>query len=187
MRHSFLLRNSRKTERGAICSSLGLVARPAPFALLTCALLAVLPAAAQTAPARPSGEAVYKQRCARCHELTDPRIPPRTALNQMPSVRIMRALDFGAMMTIAYPLSRDERQAVAGYLGTSAPAINFPASAYCSDRKVTVSDKPKFSWNGWSSAPDNARYQSAQAAGLSIDQVRNLKLKWAFEIGRAHV
>lgn len=98
----------------------------------------------------------------------------------MPSVRIMRALDFGAMMTVAYPLSREERQAVAGYLGTNAPAINFPASAYCSDRKVTVSDKPKFSWNGWSSTSNNARYQTAQAAGLSIDQVRNLKLKWAF-------
>ncbi len=137
-------------------------------------------ATAQTAPAQPSGEAVYKQRCARCHELTDPRIPPRTALNQMPSVRIMRALDFGAMMTVAYPLSREERQAVAGYLGTNAPAINFPASAYCSDRKAVVSDKPKFSWNGWSSTSNNARYQTAQAAGLSIDQVRNLKLKWAF-------
>ena len=139
-----------------------------------------LPLAAQNAPSPPSGEAVYRQRCARCHDLTDPRIPPRMALNQMPSTRILRALDFGAMMTIAYPLSRDERQAVANYLGTSAPAINFPASAYCRERKATVSDRPKYSWNGWSSTSNNARYQTAQAAGLSIDQVRNLKLKWAF-------
>ncbi len=98
----------------------------------------------------------------------------------MPSERILRALDFGAMMTVAYPMSREERQAVAAYLGTSAPAINFPASAYCSDRRVTVADKPGASWNGWSPDSSNARYQAAAAAGLSIDQVRNLKLKWAF-------
>jgi hypothetical protein len=37
----------------------------------------------------------------------------------MPAERILRALDIGAMMTVAYPMSRDERQAVAAYLGTS--------------------------------------------------------------------
>jgi len=92
----------------------------------------------------------------------------------------MRALDFGAMMTVAYPMSRDERQAVAGYLGTSASAVAFPPSAYCADRRAIVSSRPKSSWNGWSPGSNNARYQSAEAAGLSIDQVRGLKFKWAF-------
>jgi polyvinyl alcohol dehydrogenase (cytochrome) len=97
----------------------------------------------------------------------------------MPASRILSTLDFGAMMTVAYPLSRDERQAVAAYLGTTAPAISYPESAYCADRRVTVSDKPKSQWNGWS-APGNARYQPAAEAGLNLDQVRRLKLKWAF-------
>ena len=60
-------------------------------------------ASAQNAASRTSGDAVYKQRCAGCHEQINPRIPPRTALNQMPAGRILRTLDFGAMMTIAYP------------------------------------------------------------------------------------
>jgi polyvinyl alcohol dehydrogenase (cytochrome) len=98
----------------------------------------------------------------------------------MAAARILRALDFGAMMTVAYPMSRDEREAVAAYLGSSAPAISFPATAYCSDRSVTVSAKPKAAWNGWSPGANNARYQSAEAAGLSNDQVRGLKLMWAF-------
>ena len=98
----------------------------------------------------------------------------------MPSTRILRALDFGAMMTVAYPMSRDERESVAAYLGTNAPAIAYPPSAYCSDRNVTVSDKPKAAWNGWSPGGNNARYQSAEAAGLSIDQFRGLKVVWAF-------
>src|SRR6185503_11708648 len=70
---------------------------------------------AQTAPT-PSGEAVYQRRCASCHDQVSDRIPPRASLSQMPSTRIMRALDFGAMMTVAYTMSRAERQAVASYL-----------------------------------------------------------------------
>jgi len=98
----------------------------------------------------------------------------------MPAARILRALDFGAMMTVAYPMSRDERQDVAAFLGTNAPATAFPPSAYCADRRVIVPDRPASSWNGWSPDSHNARYQSAEAAGLTIDQVRGLKLKWAF-------
>ena len=99
-----------------------------------------LSASAQTRTGNAAGESVYKQRCARCHEQTDPRIPPRTALNRMPAVRILKTLDFGAMMTVAYPMSRGEREAVAAYLGTNAPAVSFPARAYCSSRQAAVSD-----------------------------------------------
>src|SRR5262249_51383587 len=134
---------------------------------------------AQTPGPKAAGEAVYKQRCASCHEQTNSRVPPRSALNQMPAARILRALDFGAMMTVAYPMNRDEREAVASYLGTNTPAISFPATAYCSDR-VTVSTKPKSAWNGWSPGASNARFQPAAAGGLNIDQVRGLKLVWAF-------
>jgi polyvinyl alcohol dehydrogenase (cytochrome) len=150
------------------------------FAAATTGLLAAALAWGQASAPKAAGEAVYKQRCAGCHEQTNPRIPPRTALSQMPAERILRALDFGAMMTVAYPMSRDERQAVAAYIGTSAPAAAFPPSAYCADRRVTVSDSPESLWNGWSPGTGNARYQSAAAAGLSLDQVRGLKLKWAF-------
>src|SRR5262245_15362351 len=83
---------------------------------LTCTVMGL----AQASASKAAGETVYKQRCAGCHDQTNPRIPPRSALNQMPSMRILRALDFGAMMTVAYPLSRDQREAVAAYLGTSA-------------------------------------------------------------------
>ncbi len=143
-------------------------------------LVAAALAPGQSTAPQIAGEAVYKQRCAGCHEQSNPRIPPRTALNQMPAERILRALDFGAMMTVAYPMSRDERRAVAAYIGTSAAAIAFPPSAYCADRRVTVSDRPASAWNGWSPGSDNARYQSDAAAGLTLDQVRGLKLKWAF-------
>ena len=77
----------------------------------------------------PSGEEVYKKRCSGCHEQVNPRIPPREALQRMPSARILRALDSGAMMAIAFTLHRDERIAVASYLGTNATIPGPPPSA----------------------------------------------------------
>jgi hypothetical protein len=44
------------------------------------------------------------------------RIPHRDALQKMSATRIMRTLDFGLMMSIAYPMRRDEREAVAAFL-----------------------------------------------------------------------
>ena len=45
------------------------------------------------------------------------------------------------------------------------------------DQRCGVNDSE---WNGWGNGLANTRFQSAQAAGLSADQVPHLKLKWAF-------
>src|ERR1700682_5410763 len=100
--------------------------------------------AAQTA----SGEEVYRQRCAGCHDLVSPRIPPRAALQKLPASRILRALDFGVMMNIAYPLRRDEREAVAMVLGSGASDPAPLPSAFCAGRQVTVDARSRSSWNG---------------------------------------
>jgi polyvinyl alcohol dehydrogenase (cytochrome) len=151
------------------------------FAAVSCAMaVSGLVAASRAQVAGPSGEQVYRTRCASCHDQVSPRIPPREALQKMSALRILRALDFGAMMTVAYPLSRDERQAVAAYLGVPGSPAGPPPSAFCGDRSVTLVDRPKAAWNGWSPSQTNSRFQSADAARLGIDQVRRLKLRWAF-------
>src|ERR1700674_166830 len=126
-----------------------------------------------------SGEAVYQQRCARCHDSGNARVPSRDALKKLPVVRIRRSMDFGTMGNVSSPLRHDEREAVAAYLGT-AGALVPPAQAYCADRSVKLAGGGKAEWNGWSPAPTNTRFQPAAAAGLSLDQVRRLKLKWAY-------
>jgi len=83
-------------------------------------------------------------------------------------------------MQIAYPLPRADREAVAKFLGSASAEPTLPAEAFCKDRSVSIHDKSKFIWNGWSPKGDNARFLTADAAGLSIDQVKRLKLKWAF-------
>jgi polyvinyl alcohol dehydrogenase (cytochrome) len=139
---------------------------------------------ASPAPAQPpapgTGEAVYAEHCALCHEQVDERIPHRSALQQLPAARIVRALDAGAMLAIAMAMNRDERIAVAEYLGTDTADSGPSPGAYCADRAVTLGTQPREGWNGWSPAPDNARYQPIERAGLSAEQVPNLRLEWAY-------
>jgi polyvinyl alcohol dehydrogenase (cytochrome) len=127
-----------------------------------------------------SGEEIYLKSCAACHDQISPRIPPRAALQKLTASRILRTLDFGVMMSVAYPLRREEREAVAKFLGTSGEEAAPPASAFCSVRQPPVYTSAFSSWNGWSPSSSNARFQSAQQAGLDANQVRNLRLKWAF-------
>ncbi len=140
----------------------------------------VLFAAASVLSAQTAGEPVYQKRCALCHDHPDARIPPKEALKSMTTARIMRTLDFGVMMSIAYPMTRDEREAVAGYLGRPGAAPPPAPAAFCAERTMKLSASAPGDWNGWSPSQSNTRYQTTTSAGLNVDQVRGLKLKWAF-------
>ena len=74
----------------------------------------------------PSGESVYAKHCASCHDRGGDRVPNREALARMSGARILRTLDFGLMMSIAYPLRRDEREAVAHFLGRASDRAHHP-------------------------------------------------------------
>lgn len=125
------------------------------------------------------GLTLYKQHCALCHDQVSPRIPPRSVLQKMSASRILRALYFGEMMSIAYPLRRQEREAIANFLGTPGEDAPFPASAFCSEQGATLSAASP-NWIGWSPTSANTRFQSPRDAGLAPAQIPNLKLKWAF-------
>ena len=130
------------------------------------------------AEAAVSGEEVYRRRCAMCHDSTSERTPSRDALKQLSAQRILRTLDFGVMINVAYVMSRDEREAVANYLGVQRPDPPVPAKAYCSDRTVNITASPNPSWKGWGPDETNTRY--ARTGGLALNQVAKLKLKWAY-------
>jgi polyvinyl alcohol dehydrogenase (cytochrome) len=144
------------------------------------AITFVLSTLAPAAAAQVSGEAVYQQRCAACHDAANPRVPPRDQLKKLSVTRILRALDFGEMNNVASKLRQDEREAVASYLGVPGGNVQFPAKAYCADRTVRLTGRGKTEWNGWSPALTNTRYQPGDAAGLTLGQIPRLKLKWAY-------
>ena len=115
----------------------------------------------------PSGQTVYQQRCAACHDQGGRAIPPRSALQQIYAARILRARFRSDDENIAYVMPRSEREAVAKFLGKPGPEPGPSPEAFCKDRRVTVADSSKFAWNGWSPKLDNARFQPTEVAGLS--------------------
>jgi polyvinyl alcohol dehydrogenase (cytochrome) len=150
-------------------------------------LLSAIPAAtAQNSAPAPSvaatpvsGANVYQKRCSSCHEQAGSRAPSRDALQKLSASRILRTLDFGLMMAVAYPLNRAEREAVANFLGTKTEESPLPASAYCSANIPIMPGPASDTWAGWSPSTSNSRYQTSEQAGLVAGQVRRLKLKWA--------
>src|SRR5579864_892244 len=121
-------------------------------------LVAAIPAAAaqNSAPASPSasstisGADVYQKRCASCHDQDGSRAPSRDALQKLSASRILRTLDFGLMMAVAYPINRTEREAVANFLGTKSEEPPLPASAFCSANISILSGPANGTWAGWS-------------------------------------
>src|SRR5437879_12847397 len=102
--------------------------------------------ALSAAPA--SGEAVYKQRCAGCHDSGSGRVPPRDELKKLRVAQILRTLDFGVMNNIATKLRQDEREAVAAYLGIPGDSATQAATAYCTDRTAKLSGAGHAQWHG---------------------------------------
>src|ERR1700753_1748624 len=93
-----------------------------------------------------SGEAIYREYCASCHDHPGPRVPPRSALQALSTARILRPLDAGVMMRIAYGLQRSQREAVAQYLGKAKDDTAPPAAAFCSDRSMPPSQPSHSNW-----------------------------------------
>ncbi|HET9269866.1 MAG TPA: PQQ-binding-like beta-propeller repeat protein, partial [Vicinamibacterales bacterium] len=155
------------------------------FAAAAAVALSVAPAWAQA----PSGEAVYQQNCAACHEGTLPRMPTRAALRELAPEHVETALSSFSMRRQGANLSPAERRAVAEYVtgrpsgSYRAPLDIIPKSAYCA-AGVSGASAPfgGASWNGWGTDARNSRFQPAAAAGLSAADVPKLKLKWAFGV-----
>jgi polyvinyl alcohol dehydrogenase (cytochrome) len=143
-------------------------------------LLLSMGAALAAQPPALSGADVYARHCAACHEQVGPRMPTRAALAGMSPARILRTLDFGQMMTIAYGLRREEREAVAQFLGKGVDESALPASALCKADRPMLATAVHAGWPGWGPAQSNMRFQSEQQAGLRPQDVGRLQLKWAF-------
>ena len=155
---------------------------------IACVTLGVLFLAAVASAQAPSGEAVYKQHCAACHEDSIPRMPTREALRGLTPEHVETALSSFSMRRQAAALSPAERRAVAAFV-TGRPAGSYrapleviPKTAYCSaaiSGNAAALTGP--SWNGWGINAENTRFQSAQAAGITMTECRLLE-----EHGRRH-
>ncbi|HZI50833.1 MAG TPA: c-type cytochrome, partial [Terriglobia bacterium] len=136
------------------------------------------------------GAAIYKERCASCHDMPEGRTPALSAIKAMTGEAIFVALTSGAMKTQAQGLSTAQIFTLLGHIApTGGTAIDAAALARTCKAPAPLGFS-EFNaamngarWNGWGSAITNSRFQEARSAGLTASNVPRLKLRWAFNLG----
>jgi polyvinyl alcohol dehydrogenase (cytochrome) len=129
----------------------------------------------------PDGAAIFQKNCTSCHTgAADTRAPAPDVLRQRSPEAILSALTAGSMRPQGGILSGAERRAVAEYLSGKSLGgdVTGAASARCSPN--SPAPRAGTTWGGWSPASTNARFQTADQAGLTAENVPRLTLKWAF-------
>lgn len=137
-------------------------------------------ASQQTAITSAEGEALYKQRCAVCHDNAQDRIPPLFLIRRRSAEDVIQTLTSGSMKQQAKGLSSDQIRALAVHLTGKQPGAAVqanPEANRCSDNGGAITlTAPQ--WNGWGRDLDNSRYQPKP--GIKAEDVPKLKIKWAW-------
>jgi len=130
----------------------------------------------------PSGEQVFKDRCASCHTgAADSRAPAPEALRGRTPQAIVEALVNGAMRAQGSRMTGAERRAVAEFL--TGRSVEGDVSGAATGRCATAPAAERTgssNWRGWSPNTDNTRFQSADSAAITAAEIPKLTLRWAF-------
>ncbi len=129
--------------------------------------------------AAPDGAALYKTRCAVCHDgAPQARMPAHDELAGKSPESIVNAMFRGAMRTQAAGLTAEEGAAIAKFLTGKEPgASTEPVAGVCKTAGKPVAIGAG-DWNGWGGDSLNTHFQPNP--GLAASDVPKLKLKWAF-------
>ncbi len=131
------------------------------------------------------GISAFERECSKCHgNPAVDRAPSPAAIRAMPPERIYAAITTGVMQTQAANLNDEQKRRLAEYMGGRPLGSADLADASKMPNHCAPSAMPDPSkgpaWNGWGADVHNTRFQDAKAAGLTVAQIPNLKLKWAF-------
>src|SRR5262249_17278093 len=128
--------------------------------------------------------------CGTCHGNERKEAPSITDLQNFSPEQIYETLTAGKMKAQAAQVSDVQKRQIAEFLAArpmgsdeagDIKKMTNPCPANPSMTDPTAAPR----WNGWSPGDNNARFQSAAAAGLTAAQVPSLKLKWAFGVPKA--
>lgn len=151
------------------------------FLVVTLAIVTSLglPLAAIASDA-PDGAALFEERCAGCHDNPAIKAPTRDSLSQMSKASVLQAMEFGRMQVQAAGLSKQQKLAIAGVLASANPPdMSWLKRAQCSTKEErTIS--PDARVTNWGYGNANARFQTAERAGISPENVAGLELAWVF-------
>ena len=127
--------------------------------------------------------ALYRERCANCHDGGAERAPDRASMKLLAPDRVRASLTRGSMVEQARGLAPRELDLLAAYLGSpAAPVVAAAATAVRCAAPPPALDGAftRAHWNGWGNGIEQRRFQRAEMARLSAAEVPQLKLKWAF-------
>jgi polyvinyl alcohol dehydrogenase (cytochrome) len=133
-----------------------------------------------------TGIGTFQTHCMGCHGNPNvPQAPSPDAVRQMPPERIYDALTTGVMKPQGDSLTEDQKRMLAAFLsgrplGSAKEGDAKDMPNHCASNPPLSDPAAGPSWNGWSPDLADTRFQNAKAAGLTADQVPQLKLKWAF-------
>ena len=100
------------------------------------------------------GAAIYKERCASCHDAPEGRVPSITAIKAMSGAAVYLVLTNGSMRTRAEGLSSAELFALIGYIaptgGTQTAPAKFERTCKGDATFKPAANAPQ--WNGWSAS-----------------------------------
>ncbi len=127
------------------------------------------------------GEPLYEKRCALCHNNPEDYVPPRRQLELRSADYVINALTKGSMYPHTAGLDADEVKSIAVYVTAKLPTgsiidPNWKINS-CAKGPEPLSAE-NFHWNGWGRDLENTRYQPDP--GLSVEDVKKLKVKWTF-------
>jgi polyvinyl alcohol dehydrogenase (cytochrome) len=130
----------------------------------------------------PYAAQLFQKHCASCHNSAagaGGRIPQISTLKSMTPAAIQKTLESGVMQQQAAPLSADERQRIASFLGT-AVTLERKRDEIANLCPAGAAPGGSPAWVSWGGNFANTRFQSAKDAGLRVEDLGRLKLKWAF-------
>ena len=138
----------------------------------------------------------YQQSCGTCHgtqgTVTDGKKAPSIGeLQDFSPERVYSVLNGGSvaahasLATFSELQKRQFAEFLSGRPMNSAAGDSKSMTNRCTSNPTLANPASGPSWNGWSPRTSNARFQTAANAGLTAQQVPNLKLKWAFGVPNA--
>ncbi|WP_169711741.1 outer membrane protein assembly factor BamB family protein [Henriciella litoralis] len=126
-----------------------------------------------------SGEQLYAQRCATCHDNPDAtRAPAKESLEAMSQSQILFSMTSGKMQAQATGLSQPEMASLASYLSPAGDEnYTVAEETRCKDTSISFD---RVDVGRWGPDYENTRYFGPERTSLTKDKIASLEVAWSF-------